>query len=351
MKKVDYLMVGQGIAGTVLAHTLEDANLDFHIIHQYKEGQSSSVAAGIINPITGKNFVKSWQIDLLLPFAKKKYELWEQKLKAKFYYPRNVFRAIHSVSEQNDWLAKTADPSVKHYISAYLDKTPFDWLNNAPLGYGQTTGGGQVLWNEFLMLSQKYWEEKGQYTSTHFDYSEMKISPKGIQFREYLAEKVIFCEGYFMLQNPWFNYLPLDGAKGEAKLLQFDHKPLDTILKHKIFLAPYSEGTLWAGATNMWEFSNFLPEPEMEVFLEAEISKMLKVPTSDMKHLVGIRPTVKDRRPLIGFHPKFPQLLIFNGLGTKGTSLAPYWASQLLEFLTDKKPISKEVNISRFSFK
>jgi len=351
MKKIKYLIVGQGIAGTVLAHTLEDVNLDFHIIHQSQPGESSSIAAGIMNPITGKYFVKSWQIDQLLPFARKKYQSWEKKLNCTFYHPRILLRSIHDVAELNDWLSKTADPSVKHYISDYKDKTEYEWLHNAPLGYGHTIGAGQVMWHEFLMKSAFHWEEKGVYSKAIFDYEKIKITRNGIEYNSFLADQIIFCEGYFMVNNPWFNYLPLDGAKGEAILVKTTDVLLDTILKHKFFLSPFSENVFWLGATNKWAFSNILPDLDAVDLLHEEAAKMFKINHQVMQQLVGIRPTVRDRRPLIGRHPVHSRLLIFNGLGTKGTSLAPYWASHFVEYLKLNAELSKEVNISRIKFK
>jgi glycine/D-amino acid oxidase-like deaminating enzyme len=351
MKKIKYLIVGQGIAGTVLAHTLEDENLDFHIIHQSQPGESSSIAAGIMNPITGKYFVKSWQIDLLLPFARIKYQSWEEKLQCAFYHPRILLRSIHDVAEQNDWLSKTADPSVKHYIADYKELTDYEWLNNAPLGYGQTVGAGQVMWHEFLMKSAFHWEEKGVYSKAMFDYDQVNITKNGIEYGSFLADQVIFCEGYFMIHNPWFNYLPLDGAKGEAVLIKMENIFLDTILKHKYFLCPFLDNTFWLGATNTWEFSNINADRDAAASLYEEGNNMLKVPHDVIKYLVGIRPTVRDRRPLMGRHPVHPRLLVFNGLGTKGTSLAPYWAGQFVEFLTQKSALGKEVNISRIKYK
>ena len=351
MRKVKYLIVGQGIAGTVLAHSLEDENIDFHVIHQQQPGESSSIAAGIINPITGKHFVKSWQVDLLLPFARKKYEYWEEKLKIKFYDSRIIYRSIHDVAEQNDWLSKTADPSVKHYISDYKEITEYKWLNNAPLGYGQTVGAGQVKWHDFLIKSRDHWIKKGFYTNAKFNYDELKWTKDAVEYGSFIADQIIFCEGYFMKNNPWFNFLPLDGAKGEALLVKLEKVKLDAILKHKFFLVPFSENIFWAGATNKWEFNHSLPDAEDVAYLENEVTRMLRIPHKFTETLVGIRPTVRDRRPIIGRHPVHPRLLLFNGLGTKGTSLAPYWANHFVEYLKFNSALSKEVNISRFKYK
>jgi glycine/D-amino acid oxidase-like deaminating enzyme len=350
MKKVDFLIIGQGIAGTVLAHSLEDEHIDFHIIQQQQAGESSFIAAGIINPITGKHFVKSWQIDLLLPFAKKKYEFWEKKLGGTFYFPRKIFRSIQDLREQNDWLAKTSDPSVNHYIADYQDITAYSWLNHASLGYGQTVGAGQVKWHDFLKKSADYWKEKGCFTHAMFRYEDLKWSEVGIEYGPFLADQIIFCEGYFMKNNPWFRYLPLDGAKGEALFVRMNGATLDAIVKHKYFLTPFSEGILWAGATNKWEFKDLVPDVADVLNIQNEVSGMLQIPHQFDTPLVGIRPTVRDRRPLIGRHPIFPRFLLFNGLGTKGTSLAPYWAHHFIEFLTYGKALSKEVNISRFRY-
>lgn len=133
--------------------------------------------------------------------------------------------------------------------------------------------------------------------------------------------------------------------------MKIEKVKLDVILKHKFFLAPFSEDVFWAGATNKWEFSNIFPEEDDVAFLQNEVSKMLQIPHEFIKQLAGIRPTVRDRRPLIGRHPVYPRLLLFNGLGTKGTSLAPYWANHFVDFLKLNAQLSKEVNISRFKIK
>lgn len=51
----------------------------------------------------------------------------------------------------------------------------------------------------------------------------------------------------------------------------------------------------------------------------------MKIPYNVVEHKAGVRPSVSDRRPVLGPCKDYEQLVVFNGLGTKGVSLAPFF--------------------------
>jgi glycine oxidase len=61
----------------------------------------------------------------------------------------------------------------------------------------------------------------------------------------------------------------------------------------------------------------------------------------------GIRPTTRDRRPIIGTHQAFNKLHVFNGLGAKGYLLAPLLAKEFVTHLLTGAPLDPEVVINR----
>jgi len=350
LRDIDILLVGQGIAGTVLAHTLEDAGLDFHLLHTARPGESSPVAAGIMNPITGRHFVKSWLVDALLPFAEQQYRRWENRLGSSFYASRQIHKALPGPSEQNDWLARSADPEVCHYTGEVQMVSPAPSLKPVSMGFGKIVGAGQLDCQEFLNRSRVYWGNKGAMTTGLFDPGKLVFTEGGLVHGHLRAARIIFCEGYFLKENPWFSYLPMVGTKGEALRISKPDWPSDVLVKQKIYLVPFGAETLWAGATASRRFSGIHPETWAADYLKAEWQRMMQGEPAVVASLVGMRPAVRDRRPLIGRHPVHHQLYVFNGMGSKGTSLAPYWAKHFVSFLLGEIGLSQEVCISRFPF-
>ena len=106
------------------------------------------------------------------------------------------------------------------------------------------------------------------------------------------------------------------------------------------------------GATyNRIDFTDALTE-QGQAFLKIKINEVLNVDYEIVSSVAGVRPTTKDRRPLLGLHPKNPSIAVFNGLGTRGVLQGPSLSNELCDFLIRSKSensISKFNNISRFN--
>lgn len=349
MRKVDYLIIGQGIAGSLIAHFLESISKSFIILDESKENTSSKLAAGIINPITGRRFVKSWMFDELLPIARETYLEFEEKLQAKFLFDHSIKRALFSQKEENEWYSRSLDDTYAPYIlddckqDDFIEKTltpPFSW--------GEIIGSGRMEMPSLIQKYGIYLKSIGKLKSEAFNFSELVIEENGVIYQNIRAKKVIFCEGINAVNNPFFNHLPFVPSKGDVLFIKIADKGFDKIIKHKIFMVPQGNQIYWIGSTYDWEYDDDQPSEVQAQKITTKLENILKVPFEIVDHRAAIRPTVKDRRPFIGFHSEYQQLAIFNGLGTKGTTLGPYWAKHFVNVLNGIEELSQSVDIKRF---
>lgn len=347
MKKVDFLIVGQGIAGTLLAWFLGQANQSFFIIDKGHEQSSTKIAAGLINPITGRRFVKSWMIEELLPLAKHTYQEIERTTGLKLWSDIEVIRYFQTIAEGNNWVTKTYYEDYQHYLSEEPLKDNLNQVVFNTGGYG-IVKGAKVNVGELIKFYQRYYLEQKQLLVQEFDYKEIRIKKNGITYKDIEAGKVIFCEGFAAATNPWFSHLPYESAKGEVLILNIPNLSTSYVLKKNQFIVPVEENHFWFGSTYEWDDLTNSPTEAGKLLLQERLAEILKVDVEVVDHLAAIRPILKDRRPVLGFHQDHPQLGIFNGLGTKGTSIAPYWADKFVDHLVNGTPLMEEVLVDRF---
>ncbi len=336
------------MAGTLLAHELIRQGKTVQIFDNNYHGSSSKVAAGIINPVTGRRVVKGWLIDQLIPFAKSTYERLEELFGEKFYYQRNVLRVLFSIKDENLWLEKTGDSLVEKYV---VESNDYGLFKNKILegeALGEVKYSAQVDMPLLLEKSREYFAGKNMMNVELFDYQQVKFESEKVSYKHFEAEKIIFCEGHQGRLNPWFGDLPFEVAKGEVLLVKIPGANFEKILKHKLFVVPLPNDIYWIGSTYDWDSIDDHPTDEKKQFLIKKLEKVLTVPYEIIDHQAAIRPTTFDRRPFLGLHPENPCLGIFNGMGTKGASLIPYFANKYVEFLLEGKAFNQEAKIERY---
>lgn len=346
---LDYLIVGQGIAGSLLAWFLQEEGFSVAIVDDGRPNASSRVAAGLINPITGRRFVKSWRIDELLPFAQDTYRRLEAQLGVKIYHPFEIVRAIYTVQEENLWLERCADPAYRPYVS---DAAPLGVLAEyvAPArAFGLVKGGARVALPELLRALAQRWAAQGALVQASFDFSQLRLGASYVEYDKLRARRIVFCGGYRDKLNPLFPAFPLAGDKGEACIVRFQGAPaFERILKHKVFVIPLENGTYWAGANYAHRFDHELPTEAGYQWLADQLRQSVACPFEVLAHQAAVRPTVPDRRPLMGQHSACQHVFIFNGLGTKGASLGPFWAHHFVQYLAGRAALDEAVHWRRF---
>lgn len=344
---VDVVIIGQGISGTCLSYFLNKENIPFLVIDDERKNAPSRVAAGIINPVTGRRIVRTWMIEELLPYT------WD------FYTQLGTELGTHSISEKKiiDFFPS---PQMKiafeerlnegeTYLQKPGDENIFREYFNYDFGFGSVSPAYTVhlenilpAWRKKLAASNNLLEEK-------FDFYQLKISVEKVEYKNITAKQIIFCDGVQCYQNPYFNKLPFAPNKGEMLIVEIPGLSNDYLYKKGMTLVPLATKDLfWLGSNYLWEFDN---ENTSEAFYkqaDAILKSWLRIPYKIIDHKVSIRPATLERRPFVGFHPHHSAVGILNGMGTKGCSLAPWFARQLVDKILYNKPVSPEADISRF---
>ena len=344
---VDYILVGQGLAGTCMARALEKQGASFVVVNEIEESCSSRVAAGVFNPITGKRLVKTWLADDIFPFAKSFYEDMEALLGISIIRNLNIYKPYAGPSQENDIVGRSAEPSYKAYVNLDFDHTPFIDSVDSKDGGLEILKSGNICVSVLLDAYQSYLSKKDLYIDERFDFEKLKLVDGGVCYGAIEAKKIIFCEGHQAIHNPYFAWLPFSLTKGEILELKIDGFQKDYIVNRGGFLLPIDNGNYLAGASYEKVVNKELTEKGKGMVKE-KIDNFLKLPYEMINHRVGIRPTVKDRRPFVGRHPELEQIEIFNGLGTKGVTIGPWFAEQFAQHLINSEEIMPEANISRY---
>ncbi len=349
-KIVNYIIVGQGIAGTVLAQTLLTEGESFLVIDEGAEHSASAIAPGLYNPVVYKRLVKSWMVDDLIPFMDTFYRTAEKTVQEEFYHKKQLIKLFAEAPEREFWLKKSGE-EVGKYISKPVDASFLDEFTQTPFGSAEVKEAGNVDLSFFLKVFRAYFKKQGCLLEEKFDFSAVSFVEQKVRYKNIQADKIIFCEGYKALTNPYFKWLPFKLTKGEVITIHLNTDvkiPLEKVISKGVFMLPIGDNKYKVGATYEWEDLSTDPTEKGKEQLIEKLQKIIQVPFEVIAHQAGIRPTVVDRRPLIGLHPEHPELAVFNGMGTKGVMLAPYFAKKFVDFLNNKTSLPEEVNCNRF---
>lgn len=335
-KLYDFIILGQGIAGTLLAHFLLESGRSVCIIDNNHNGAASKVAAGIVNPITGKNFVRSWRVNEFLPVAKKVYGDIAQKLNITTYTEVNIIRTIENSEAENNWLARTADDSVSEYMLGNADVSSFEGKVLPAFGYGELTGTFQVQLSNILDAYKKEFIKNDQFFEEEFHHSELKVKDNYFEYKYIQGKEIVFCEGYKGQSNPFFTKMGFGPSKGEVLIVKIPNADFNKMYKDKVFIVHLYEDLYWVGSGYEWNAPDNHPSDAARIKLIAELDRLLLIPYEIIDHRAAIRPTMHNRRPLLAVHPTIPGMYMFNGLGTKGSSIGPFVAKQFAKYLVTK---------------
>ncbi|MEL6539323.1 MAG: FAD-binding oxidoreductase [Bacteroidota bacterium] len=343
---IDFLIVGQGIAGSVLALQLLQKGQRVLVINNSARNQASSVAAGMYNPITGKALIKTWLADALFPYLKCFYRTMEQTLGTSFLHAIPIFRPFLSAEERKTWLSRATQAAYAPFIQAIADAS----YHQEHMRYHH---GGLVLQQagyldvpHFLSATCAYLRAREVYLEEDFTHKAVHLTNSSVKYGEIIARRLIFCEGPQAQQNPFFDQLSLSPVKGEWLSVALDQS-LEVIYNRGVFVLPRPNARAIVGATYHRKELTLNPTERARQDLEDKLKGTFRLSYRILNQQAGIRPATRDHRPLIGMHNQYPQVGIFNGLGTKGISLAPYFANAFVQHLLHGEPLPAEVIWSR----
>lgn len=338
--------MGLGLAGISFCEQLERNGRSFFVVDDASQ-QASLVAGGLYNPVILKRFTLAWQaveqMEIALPF----YAHLEQKLGVQLDYKVPVYRRFASAEEQNLWFEAADKPGLDHFLSTTLVRNSNPSIN-APFGFGAVKYTGRVDTKLLLHSYARYLGEKGVVDNNQFDFDALEIHEDFVRYKSITAKHLVLAEGFGLKQNPFFNYLPLNGTKGELVTIKAPGLQEKSVIKSSVFIIPLGNDLYRIGATYKWKDKTNTPTQEAKTELLEKLATFLDCPYEVVEHVAGIRPTVTDRRPLVGQHPLYPNIYILNGFGSRGVLIAPYASAQLYNCIEDGETIDREMDILRF---
>jgi glycine oxidase len=346
---VDYIIVGSGLAGISFC----EVALFHHkriVVFNNDSQNSSKIAGGLYNPVILKRFSEVWQAQEQLVIMSSFYANLATKIETKFDFKIPILRKFFSIEEQNNWFAASDKPSLSPFLSTSLIFDTFEGIDS-PFGYGRVLQTGYV---DTALLLRKYEElllSKQLLKKEDFDYGALQIKEDSILYKGIEAKHIVFAEGFGLHANPYFNELPLDGTKGELFIIKAPLLNLDVIVNTSVFILPLGEGLFKVGATYNWNDKTDVPTAEGKAELIERIKEILCCDFEIIEHYAGVRPTVRDRRPIVGTHAEHNNVHVLNGLGTRGVMLGPAMAKALFEYIENNTLLDKEIDIKRFTDK
>jgi len=342
---VDYIVVGLGIAGICFCEQLREHGKSF-VVFDATEQTATAIAGGVVNPVVLKRFTPVWNVAQFLPLALPFYQRISERLETPFLQMMGIDRILHSVQEQNDWLVAGDSRRLSSFLSAEVVKNTNTSVE-APFGFGSVA---EVFKIDTPVLIRAYREDllmSGNLISENFDYDAVDSVAQNIQYKKHSARKIIFAEGAAAVNNPYFNVDCLIPKKGEYIVVKTSHLGLKSVLKGPIFVIPLGDDLYKVGATFDHHATTCEITEAGKAQLIESLKKIINCPFEVVDQMAGMRPTVKDRRPLLGTISQ-ENIIFFNGLGTRGLGMAPLLSSQLYDFAEHQTTLPEEINIQRF---
>ncbi len=340
------LIVGQGLAGSLLALELISKNIEVEIIDDYSHPNASRVAAGIYHPLIGQKLVKTWLADEAIPFAISKYKEFETLMGKEFLFEMPFYEILESVGDMNDWDVRSEkfelpfiEEDLKIELPALLKNSRAKVLKQNYSGYLDT--------NVFLDLSAKYFAKLNSIRRETYVHGDLHVHDDHVVYAARKYKCIVFCTGNSITDNPDFAFLPMKASKGETIIVRCDDLKIDGILHQSIFIQPLGDGLFRLGATFIWIWDDETPSQNAVDELMQKFKTITGFDAEFVSASAGIRPSAHDRRPYMGEHPTIKNLFVFSGLGTKGVLLGPLLSKQLADNILNQTPLHPEASVNR----
>lgn len=344
---VDYFIVGFGISGACIAKVLEDQGQSFYIFNDQSQC-ASRVAGGLYNPVVLKRFKLAWQGDKQLKEAMAFYGELENRLESTFLRPLPVYRKFSGIEEQNDWFSAADKPMLSPFLDTDLEEPPA--FIKSDLRFGRVLQTGVLEIKSLLKTYENRLLKTGNFLNQSFEYDALEFvsSNNSLRYKGMTARQIVFCEGFGLKNNPFFNNLPLRGNKGEYLIVRAEKLKLKTAIKSAFFFIPLGNDCYKFGATYARDFSDQNPSETAREQLTKKLDELLECPYTIVGQQAGVRPTTPDRRPMVGRHFEHQNLYVCNGFGSRGILSGPTVTTQLIDFIEKRIALPSEIDVQRF---
>jgi len=335
MENKDYIIVGGGLAGMLIAWEMHQRDLSF-MVYADDAPASSNVAAGTWNPVTFRRMIPTWRSQEMIDAMLSVYPAVEKELGVDLLSMIKVEKILANEQESEFWKEMALTDESKDFLEPELHALNIKGEEKLAGIVKQT---GRLDLPVYVSKLQAYFESKGLLIREKFNHNSIDLNN--------LSSKIIFAEGTYCEQNPYFSWLPFKSVKGDVLTIKSSDLNVDKIRKKNVFILPLGDDTYKIGATYDWKDKSWRPSEKGKAEILEKFEKISDCTYEIIGHEAGIRPATHDRRPFIGQHPKHENLLIFNGLGSKGVFLGPLLALEFCDFLIGKGEIHPEVSVKR----
>ncbi len=350
---IDFLIIGQGLAGSILAWTLKSHGSQVLVCDPGDNDSASRIAAGIVNPIIGKRFVKAASTDLYLRKALAFYKQIGEFFAQDFYQEKQMLRLFNTEDERANFTKRITDPKYQPFIGTSIN--PNESIAGLKIGLGgyYQQHSGVLDCARFLKSLRAYFDESGHLVPESIDYTEIKSGKTGIRWRGTPVRQILCCEGFGSSVNPWFAWLPFQASKGEILSMTTTEQLPNSIVNKGYWLLPLNQNLFKLGATYQWNpLDNLASQPAKNNLLKFLDGLFIEPPASSvLDQRAAIRPGTLDKSPFIGRHPEFDNIILFNGFGSTGVLRIPYYAERLTRHLLHSEALPAEANIQRYNEK
>ncbi|MEO6732628.1 MAG: FAD-dependent oxidoreductase [Ferruginibacter sp.] len=329
MQRTNTLVVGQGIAGTLVAFMLHQQGVPFIVIDTVDENTASRVAAGMFTPISGKRKTIQPLVLQQISYAVKTYQEIEQLLGISFLHLQNIHYVYNSLSEKDELVTKSIQPESSKYIVTNVESIPGI---KEEMGACEINHSGWVDCGAMINGFARWLQQNNALIESVFEYEKLLITNETMQYNGIEFSNIIFCEGYRAIHNPFFSKENIIACKGDVLTVAY-YQPITNkiIKKNGIYLVPFGDNLFRAGSTYQWNNDTALPDEASKKLIENKLDYMLEKGYSTIAHRAAIRPTTKDREGIAKQHPQYAGMFMLNGLGTKGVLQGPWRAAHLVQ--------------------
>ena len=344
--KTDFLIVGQGLAGSLIAWHLIEAGKRVLVVDRDEPETSSKVSAGLVTPLAGSRFHLPEGLEDRLDYARGFYWRIEEEAKKEFFHHRRIARLFRSEDEASYWRERVASEDSRYerfHAPLRIDTPPFI----APFGGFEMRDGGWLDVAAFLEHTRTMLLERASYAIARFDAGDLEIRTGGVLWKNFEASVVIFCEGWRGAGNRFFDWVPLRPSPGDILDLEIPSLTNEQRVVNKGgWLLPLGQGRFRAGSTYLHGPVEVEPSPSGRDEVLAKISGITTLEVQMTGHRRAIRPTIRRSQVFIGRHPSLSRIAFFNGLGSKGVLNGPWHAKRLAAHLVGGEALPPECDLA-----
>lgn len=343
MKNV--LVVGFGLAGICLCRELEKNSIPFECFDEGLKSTPSKVSSGLINPITGRRFQLAWNYLQLFQVFEPFYRDLEERCGTRFVTQIEIIHPFTSAEIQNNFAISALDPLHEDYLSVNYK------VHKWPISedFGIIKNGFRLDLRKLIDAYSKLLIDSNLLNIEKFDYKKVKIEDNILKYKNRDYSHIVFCEGTKITSNPFFNNIPMVPAKGEVLIIEVEGLDETMILKNDLYFMRIGPNIYWVGSNYQWDYEDSKPTASRkDEFYQRIIAVLPDFKVKVLDHWAAIRPTSHDRKPYIGRHNEYVNMMIINGLGTKGCSVSPFLAQETVRLIIQNDyRVGSEINLER----